>query len=355
MKKLNKNNGITLIALVVTIIVLLILAGISITMLTGQNGILNRATEAREKIKSAGNEESVKIAVMGSFDAGEKLTADKTIKNIENEVSGSTVYGEDFPIVVNVEKESYIVNSDGSIEKFPGTVNIKIGDKTETITREEAPNYYGKIVSNYTQKGTTYRLFYIDFDGMFGMPGTAYIIADYTTEPGLINKYKTYESKDTSVMKRLNPLWAKEKPILENNNEKIVSALCDTTLWKDYANDNANYAVAGPSIEMYVESYKQTKKDVNYKLRALVNGYEFSNSNGKDWFPSAINYFTTDNNSIYLTEQGTFWLTSIPTSNTACLDAANYDKKGINNEGYGESNGFRPIVSIKKSFTLELQ
>ena len=44
-----KQNGITLIALVVTIIVLLILAGISISMLTGQNGILNRAAEAKEK------------------------------------------------------------------------------------------------------------------------------------------------------------------------------------------------------------------------------------------------------------------------------------------------------------------
>ena len=38
-----KNRGITLIALVVTIVVLLILAGISISMLTGQNGILNRS------------------------------------------------------------------------------------------------------------------------------------------------------------------------------------------------------------------------------------------------------------------------------------------------------------------------
>lgn len=46
-----KNNkkfikGITLISLVVTIIVLLILAGISIMMLTGNNGILNRAGDA---------------------------------------------------------------------------------------------------------------------------------------------------------------------------------------------------------------------------------------------------------------------------------------------------------------------
>lgn len=42
-EKFKRNKGITLIVLVVTIIVLLILAGISINMLTGQNGILNRA------------------------------------------------------------------------------------------------------------------------------------------------------------------------------------------------------------------------------------------------------------------------------------------------------------------------
>ena len=50
---LRRNKGITLIALVVTIIVLLILAGISIAMLTGQNGILNKATEAKEKTEAA--------------------------------------------------------------------------------------------------------------------------------------------------------------------------------------------------------------------------------------------------------------------------------------------------------------
>ena len=43
---MKNNKGITLIALVVTIIVLLILAGVSIAMLTGQNGILNRASQA---------------------------------------------------------------------------------------------------------------------------------------------------------------------------------------------------------------------------------------------------------------------------------------------------------------------
>ena len=53
MKKIlkEKEKGITLIALVITIIVLLILAGVSIAMLTGDNGIITRANEASEKTK----------------------------------------------------------------------------------------------------------------------------------------------------------------------------------------------------------------------------------------------------------------------------------------------------------------
>ena len=61
MRKYEENTGITLIALVVTIIVLLILAGVSISMLTGQNGILNRAAEAKEKTEVAQEDESQKL------------------------------------------------------------------------------------------------------------------------------------------------------------------------------------------------------------------------------------------------------------------------------------------------------
>ena len=46
LKEESKNKGITLIALVITIIVLLILAGISISMLSGDNSILTKAGDA---------------------------------------------------------------------------------------------------------------------------------------------------------------------------------------------------------------------------------------------------------------------------------------------------------------------
>ena len=56
-------KGITLIALVITIIVLLILAGVSIAMLTGQNGFLTRSREAQTTTIQKSNEEIVKLAV----------------------------------------------------------------------------------------------------------------------------------------------------------------------------------------------------------------------------------------------------------------------------------------------------
>ena len=57
MKKQNKQKGITLVALVLTIIVLLILAGISIQALTNQ-GIFEKAKEAKEKSENAEIEQS---------------------------------------------------------------------------------------------------------------------------------------------------------------------------------------------------------------------------------------------------------------------------------------------------------
>lgn len=62
MKKTKENLGITLIALVITIIVLLILAGVSIAMLTGNNGILNQAKLAKENTIVAKEDESNKLS-----------------------------------------------------------------------------------------------------------------------------------------------------------------------------------------------------------------------------------------------------------------------------------------------------
>ena len=83
-KKFKRNKGITLIALVVTIIVLLILAGISISMLTGQNGILNRASEAKNLNGIAQNGELVKLSAMDALSQGLGTITDANLKTALN-------------------------------------------------------------------------------------------------------------------------------------------------------------------------------------------------------------------------------------------------------------------------------
>ena len=56
------NRGITLIALVITIIVLLILAGISIAMLTGQNGILTQASNSKQATEESTEKEKRQLS-----------------------------------------------------------------------------------------------------------------------------------------------------------------------------------------------------------------------------------------------------------------------------------------------------
>ena len=116
--KFRKNKGITLIALVVTIIVLLILAGISITMLTGQNGILNRAGEAKTTNGVAQGEELIKVSVMDALTRG---TGELTDENLRKALSSNLgTEGEDYEIV-------------GS-EDCGWTVTIKENDKDYKIS-----------------------------------------------------------------------------------------------------------------------------------------------------------------------------------------------------------------------------
>ena len=64
---MKNNTGITLIALVITIIVLLILAGVSINMITGDDGLLIKATDASEKTKLEQEEEREKLGEVPNY------------------------------------------------------------------------------------------------------------------------------------------------------------------------------------------------------------------------------------------------------------------------------------------------
>ncbi|MBO6244218.1 MAG: hypothetical protein J6O41_06630 [Clostridia bacterium] len=68
MKKNNQNKGITLIALIITVIVLLILAGVGIAALNGDEGLLKRAGDTKKYSEQASGEELIQIEVFGSYE-----------------------------------------------------------------------------------------------------------------------------------------------------------------------------------------------------------------------------------------------------------------------------------------------
>ena len=67
-KKVKKNvNGVTLVALVVTIIVLLILAGVAINLAIGNNGLFTRAKNAAEKWQEASDTEKGQLDELKNY------------------------------------------------------------------------------------------------------------------------------------------------------------------------------------------------------------------------------------------------------------------------------------------------
>ena len=116
-KELKRNKGITLIALVITIIVLLILAGITIATLTGENGILTKATEAGRQTEIEGIREEAEMAkqgvLSGDLATGKETTREDVINAIVDEMGGTATGN-----LITTEDGKYeiMVKEDNTIE-----------------------------------------------------------------------------------------------------------------------------------------------------------------------------------------------------------------------------------------------
>ena len=137
-KVLKEKSGITLIALVITIIVLLILAGVSIAMLTGDNGILTRAIESKEQTEKAGEKEQIELAYMESKTSklNTEVTSEELLKSLNNnKITAESVYGNGkigFVIVLE-NKNIYEIDVNGNLE-YKGTKLIL--SNADTIMKE---------------------------------------------------------------------------------------------------------------------------------------------------------------------------------------------------------------------------
>lgn len=137
-KFFKQKKGITLIALVITIIVLLILAGISISMLAGDNGILRKATDAKTESEKGQEKEIVALAYNSALTKkvgnGDSTVVTSEDMNSELANQGATASGNS-PITVTFEKSKrqYTINSNGIIE-YAGTSNEENNPTELTIS-----------------------------------------------------------------------------------------------------------------------------------------------------------------------------------------------------------------------------
>ncbi len=125
-------KGITLIALVITIIILLILAGISIAMLTGENGILTKANTSKQETTKQGAKEKVQVEVMGSYDNNGKINLEELNGNLKNNISNLTYQGQPISNSNKIENLPEMVTVDGyEIEIKENGEVIIVGEQQE--------------------------------------------------------------------------------------------------------------------------------------------------------------------------------------------------------------------------------
>ena len=321
---LKERKGITLIALVITIIVLLILAGVSIAMLTGQNGILTQAQSAKTANTNKSAEEKVKLAVMAarsqSEDASldlEKLTAEVTTNY------GGQVEGGEFPVTVTIDGKSFTVDSDG---------NVELAGSKPQITREgiEVGDYV-----NYTPdtaSGKTYDSEKLKKGG--------YSSAQTVTKDDL--NWRVLRKNDDGSIDLIGDATSKSVyfsgPLGYNNGVYLLNDICKELY------SNSTHHITARSVNL--EDMEKWLTDSGKTARA---GYTNSNSGkkygetkeykGSNSYTPDIYGKTEDENANYYSEPTTNTYT--PASGTATADNTlnakqTYYSISINPTNYGD-------------------
>ena len=153
--KKNQTKGITLIALVITIIVLLILAGISISMLSGNNSILQKATDAKTLTGVGREKETVALAYNSALakKVSNGNSSAVTDSELNDELDSSEATASGNPIIVTFTKSgnAYEIDSNGVIKpstpKDPNaTLKVAEHKNEKFSTNTELEDSYGNKI-----------------------------------------------------------------------------------------------------------------------------------------------------------------------------------------------------------------
>jgi len=309
-------------------------------------------------------------------------TAEDAANRTETAYTNESNLGE-----VNIGDEEY--NSVNEYMQSFEKVGITAADIAKVTDKTE---YYGKTV-NYTCGDTNagWRIFYAGkIPG--GTENNIYLIADSyiawdnigSTLQGLLSKYGTYELAFDDVVSNTNytdgtgattftsspaKKWLKYARSTSidsgygytstNDNMRATAMMLDTTVWTQYYNSAyADYAIGGPTLDMYAASWNQTQTtQLYYNATASNSGYYLA----KDTTPTTSNYNvnlseSSITNGLYIdpmdSNKGGYWISS-PSAKGNNYMLAVYYSGALNYIEYDDvAISLRPVVCLSSDVEL---
>ena len=354
----NDMKGITLIALVITIIVLLILAGVSIATLTGQNGILTQSQNAKEQTENSNNWEQVKLAVTaGKLENITKGTDLNTA--IQNELrktdSAATVTGETEEKEITYFGKVYNVNvktgatSDGEDEFQKPDYNeamLSLKQK-DYVLYDTGVEGVGKILCQVLYEASSeYGLQIIPVDcikkndeyvqvEIFDSKTTGLMPGDSTIITS--SEEEEYKDKYNTVIEELN-----SKAMEYANTNYIVDARCIGSNPKAKNSENKNMKLGKRQ-----ESTELKDEDDNYTIDyETLSNLNMLNTAEAYWMASRYN----EQGQVYFSSDGIHFKLRI-------VEAESEEIYGYNNNDLDDaisvnSFGFRPAFLLKGNLQI---
>ena len=399
------HSAITLIALIITIIVMLILVAVTVTVAIN-GGLFSTAKQATTETQYQADREMLLSAVIGAINKDVEVDFEKLDANLPNGFIGTD--GE----YKSKDGNAFYVNKNGNIIK---PVTVTVGTETVMLTPKNVGQYLGKLVTNYTGKSSitiggsesytvspTYRLYYIDFDNKYGNgEGTIYLKAECTENKYQLPTTDTTASTDSNVkIRNLNPELYKNgnPPASTNPNMQAVTWLTNTNNWSDLkpetlsdgiTDEDFNYIVGTPSLEMMMDSYnthynlsgdEPSMETADSPIVKLFYKYPYNNNrcgyvvgpsisstaeggygyNTSSCVISPLKESGEDIGTLYYPgDNNSYFLSSPPANDIYSLFDIEYGKEGYGwicgSTNYMSKRGLCPLVSLKPTANLKLQ
>ena len=206
-----ESKGITLIALVITIIVLLILAGVSIAMLTGNNGILTKAQESKEETRAGAVEEARNL-----------WNQDKELDNRTNASTAQTL-----DELLQSLEEQHLLTAD-EVQIIKDTGSIKIGKRTIEFGK------MGKTLVQAFKDGEIKIGDYItDYNNNLNNPSASVELVEEETGHAGIQKYQV----DTNTTWRILGISQDETQLIITTGSPIKKVMNNDTNAEEWEKD----------------------------------------------------------------------------------------------------------------------